>query len=223
MVPVTRPANRLSRRPKDDRVGEAGQLLSSGQFPPEGKSLGELVKQLVPPEVWSECTDATGERLRPHLKAIAKLSSVGLNEAILPLLERWNSGTLIARGRRGDPLSPPIEIPPPSTGWDLWIADFGRSTIQDPTFEGKKIYDLRFFPSDTNARALPRWCADEIKRMKAAGEVHDGTRITELARLLADRLTKASNAGNTSIRPVKWRHIKNMLPAWGLWLSNSIK
>lgn len=205
-------------------MGEASQLLSLDQLPPEGKTLGELVKQLVPPEVWSECTDATGERLPPHLKAIAKLRAVGLKEeAILPLLEGWNSGTLIARGRRGDPLSPPIEIPPPSTGWDLFIVDFGRSTIQDPGGEGKKIYDLRFFSPDTNVGELPQWCAAEIERMRAAGEVRGGTRITKLAELLADRLKKASKAGSTSIRPVSSGHIKNMLPTWGLWPLASIK
>jgi hypothetical protein len=88
---------------------------------------------------------------------------------------------------------------------------------------GKKIYDLRFFPPATNAGALPQWCAAEIKRMKAAGEVGGGTRITKLAELLADRLKKASKAGNTLIKPVTSGHIKNMLPTWGLWHIDSIK
>jgi hypothetical protein len=64
--------------------------------------------------------------------------------------------------------------------------------------------------SDTAA-----WVAAEIERMKAAGEIR-GLRITELAKVLEARMKKA-HATDSSLRVVRWRHIKNSLPTWGLW------
>jgi hypothetical protein len=204
-------------------LAHADQLLPLDNWPLEGRRLGEIIEQLVGPAAWSECTAATGELLSPYLRSLAKPQAVGLHaETLRPLLELWSSGALVARGRRGHPFSPPIEIPAPDIGWDLMFVDFGRSIIRDPIGEGK-IYDLRFFRPNTNASALPQWCAAEIKRMKAAGEIHDSIRITKLAELLADRLGKASKAGNTSIKPVTSGHIKNMLPTWDLWPMHSIK
>ena len=60
-----------------------------------------------------------------------------------PLIDQWNSGALFAKGRRGDPLAPDVEIRPP-TNWELWVVDFSNSTIADPICDGTKMYDLRF-------------------------------------------------------------------------------
>jgi hypothetical protein len=64
------------------------------------------------------------------------------------------------------------------------------------------------------------WIAAEARRMKAAGEIPD--RITPFARELESRMDKAAASGK-SLRPIKWRSIKNKLPEWGLWPPTSIK
>ena len=60
------------------------------------------------------------------------------------------------------------------------------------------------------------WIAAEARRMKAAGEIPPDIRITDFARELECRMEKAPEK-DRSLRPVGWRHIKNMLPRWGLW------
>jgi hypothetical protein len=60
------------------------------------------------------------------------------------------------------------------------------------------------------------WIVNAVNTMKADGEVSARTRITPLAKALADRMDKAVAAGKVR-RSVGWRHIKNQLPAWGLW------
>jgi hypothetical protein len=66
------------------------------------------------------------------------------------------------------------------------------------------------------------WIVAEARRMKAAGEIPPDIRITALSRALACRMQKAAEK-DRSIRPVGWRHIKNMLPDWGLWPVSRIK
>jgi hypothetical protein len=58
------------------------------------------------------------------------------------------------------------------------------------------------------------WITDEARRMKDAGKIP--IRITDFARELERRMKKAAEK-NQSLRPVGWRHIKNMLPRWVLW------
>ena len=65
------------------------------------------------------------------------------------------------------------------------------------------------------------WIAAEARRMKASGEI-PGHRITSFARELESRMSKAA-ASNQTLRPIKWRSIKNRLPDWGLWPATSIK
>ena len=143
----------------------------------------------------------------------------------------WNSGKLIAKGRRGDLLTAPVEISPPSVGYDIEVADFTRSVIRDPTYPERKIYDLRFFrpnpepkfESATDRNGTSSWITAEAQRMKAAGEIDNGVRITTFAQTLADRMQAACNNGDKSVKPVGWRHIRNMLLPWGLWPIESIK
>ena len=58
--------------------------------------------------------------------------------------------------------------------------------------------------------------------MKTAGEIPPDIRITDFARELENRMLKAA-ATDKSIRPIKWRSIKNELRDWGLWPIDSIK
>ena len=137
-------------------------------------------------------------------------------------LEAWNSGELVAKGRRGDLLTAPVEIPPPSVGYDIEVADFTRSVILDPTNPKNAIYDLRFFvphaePKLENASdksATSKWVAAEARRMKAAGEISEGIRITAFARKLAEKIEIARDEHDISLKPVSWRHIKNSLRDW---------
>ena len=75
---------------------------------------------------------------------------------------------------------------------------------------------------DEEAPGAGAWIAAEAKRMKAADEIPPGIGITDFARELERRMRKAA-ATNKSLRPIKWRSIKNKLPEWGLWPITSIK
>lgn len=204
-------------------MAKADQPLSLDEWPPEGRTLADIVEQLYGPA--ASLIDVSPDEnaivsWSPDRKTI--VSWYHPLEAIAqPLLHLWNSGALIAKGRRGDPFLSPIEIPAPSTVWVARVVDLTRSVIEDPIGHGM-IYDLRFFlqpkaePKSTAGSATKNWIVDEVKRLQASGEVKEGTRVTNFAKLLAHRMDKAHET-DKSIRPVKWRHIKNMLPAWGLW------
>lgn len=211
-------------------MAKADQLLSLDQWPPEGRTLRDIVEQLIGPAALSELTEHTADRLSPRLKAIAKWTSIRLDaiEACQPLLLRWNSGALIAKGRRGDPLSASAEILPPSTNWVPRVVDFTHSVIEDPIGQGKEIFDLRFFPKPSpeleskDRTGTKTWIVAEAKRLKAAGEVDEGTRITDFAKLLEERMREVWKT-DKSIKPVGWRHIKHTLPQLGLWPVRSTK
>jgi hypothetical protein len=66
------------------------------------------------------------------------------------------------------------------------------------------------------------WVTNAVKEMRKHGQFSERTRITNLAKTLADRMDKAVEAGKVR-RPVGWRHIKNELPKWGLWPIKKIK
>jgi hypothetical protein len=211
-------------------LAKADQPLSLDEWPPEGRTLADIVEQLIGPAA-SSIDVYAGENAivtwSPDRKSI--VSWYNPLEAIAqPLLQLWNSGTLIAKGRRGDPLKSPIYIPPPSTVWAARVVHLKRSVIQDPAGQGNDMYDLRFFlkparePKSTAGSATKNWIEAEAKRLQAAGELNEGTRITDFAKLLADRMDKAHET-DKSIRPVGWRYIKNMLPNWGLWPITSIR
>lgn len=70
--------------------------------------------------------------------------------------------------------------------------------------------------SDNNFIGTAGWITAEAKRMKAAGEIRDGIRKTNFAKLLAARMRKAARS-DESLRVVGSPHIKNNLSAWGLW------
>ena len=208
------------------------QLLPLGGWPPEGLTLGAILRPYGP-ALWSKLTEQTGELLPPHLKDKGKWVIIGSDtEATnLPFVNLWNSGQLIAKGRRGDLFADAVEIPPPSTGYDIWVANFTRSIIRDPTYPEKMIFDLRFFPRDAEPKSenatkrvsAVMWVTAEAQRMKATGEINESTSITNFAKQLAYRMSAARDAGDKSIKPVEWRHIKNMLRTWGLWPITSIK
>ncbi len=69
---------------------------------------------------------------------------------------------------------------------------------------------------DTGVTGTSTWIAGEAHRLKVAGKIREGMRITDLARLLEKRMSDAADT-DKSLRKVGWRHIKNNLPAWGLW------
>jgi hypothetical protein len=209
------------------------QLLPLDIWPPEGRTLGAILRELTSPAEWSQLTKHTGELLPPHLNASGKWVIIPANPpdnqaTTHPIVDIWNSGQLIAKGRRGDLLAAPETIPSPSIGYDIWVADFTRSIIRDPTYPDKKIYDLRFFPRNAetkseNATKTPTitWVTDEVKRMKAAGELKGSIRITELARNLESRMKTAAQV-DESLKKVGWRYIKNKLRDWNLWPIESI-
>jgi hypothetical protein len=66
------------------------------------------------------------------------------------------------------------------------------------------------------------WIAAEAKRMKDANEISPDIGISEFARELERRMKKAAIT-DKSLRPIKWRSIKNKLREWGCWPVTSIK
>lgn len=73
-------------------------------------------------------------------------------DACLPFLDAWNAGTIIAKGRVGEPFEPLTDIPPPRAGYTLTIRSLLRSIIVDPTTVSspdpanmKRCCDVRFF------------------------------------------------------------------------------
>jgi hypothetical protein len=191
---------------------------------------------------WAQLTEHTGELQPRFLNDTPRMAIIPvyppssprygeLDDEIRVFLEAWNSGQLVAKGRRGDLLRAPEEIPPPSVGYDIEVTNFTRSVICDPTNLKQNIYDLRFFlpntetkfESATRRNATSKWVAAEALRMKAVGEINDSIKITAFAKELANRMELARNNGDKSVNPVSWRHIKNSLGDWGLWPITSIK
>jgi hypothetical protein len=144
-------------------------------LPPEGRALGEIVGRMVSREAWDFLTIMVGDRpagrgprqlrlfhITPNV-ARAYLETDGLCanacRACLPILDRWNSGAWIAKGRRGSPIESPVEIPPPATGYQLIVESLMRSVILEPgTGRGigrKLICDLHFYSPATQAPKLP--------------------------------------------------------------------
>jgi hypothetical protein len=184
------------------------------EWPPEGRTLGDIVEQLIGSAAFSIETSYYGPNaivtVSPERKTIERWYHP-LEAIAQPLLQLWNSGALIAKGRRCDPFSPPIEIPPPSTVWEVRVVDFTRSVIEDPIGLGR-IYDLRFFlPKSTAGNVTPNaknWVDGEIRRMIDAGEIHGGVVCgklrTEIAQILGfegKKLTPKQEARLGALRP----------------------
>jgi hypothetical protein len=66
------------------------------------------------------------------------------------------------------------------------------------------------------------WILNEAVRMKRAGEIPEGISETDFAKLLAPNMHQAAKT-DTSLRPIKWQHIRNNLRSWGAWPISSIK
>ena len=75
--------------------------------------------------------------------------------------------------------------------------------------------------ADADGASTQTWIRAEVKRMKVAGEIRPGIKITYFARDLKRRMDKAVHAG-TAKKSVTWRYIKDSLPHWGLWPISSI-
>jgi hypothetical protein len=80
------------------------------------------------------------------------------------------------------------------------------ATIADATPTGAKA-------AASNRVSTAAWCAAEAKLLKDAGEIHEGMRITEVAKLLEQRLGAAADI-DKSRRRVKYPHIKNKGSSW---------
>jgi hypothetical protein len=139
---------------------------SIADLPAEGRTLGELIELLISPEAWILLTTRTGDRPPPPAagRGERQLLPVYLSRerldrfadkndeyavavrACLPLLDAWNADRLIAKGRRGSPIAPSEEIPPPRIRWTMVIESLTRSTLRDPGNRLGKIYDLHFYP-----------------------------------------------------------------------------
>ena len=93
-----------------------------------------------------------------------------------------------------------------------------------PPWASKLLAKLPVGPPPKAPTGAGAWIKSEVLRMKAAGEISEGTRIsiTDFAKLLEKRLKAAARADN-SLRVVGWRHIKNSLPGLRLWPISSIE
>jgi hypothetical protein len=141
-------------------MAQADQSSIDKSLPPEGLTLGEIVERMISREAWDFITVMLGDRPNGHPRQLAYFKitpealtylepdSLGADatRACLPILDWWNSGAWIAKGRRGSPIEPAVEIPPPATGYQLIVKSLARSTMIEPGSDRKKlIYDLRFY------------------------------------------------------------------------------
>ena len=140
----------------------ADPVASILDLPGEGRPLGELVEQMVTPEAWVLLTKTIGDRPPPgvsypkflylaaeYIKGDGDYATA-LRSCLL-LIDAWNAGRLIVKGRRGSPIAPLEDIPPPRVGWTVVIESLMYSRIMEPGKDWenrRKIYDLRFYPTD---------------------------------------------------------------------------
>ena len=201
-----------------------GQALSLDGWPSEGHTLCAILRQLVSPQSWSELTERTGEKwpgLRGHSSlgpvrlglgeldwaAVAEHPRKALIAAIRecqPLIDKWNSGALFAKGRRKDPLSPDMEIRPP-TNWELWVVDFSSSTIADPMGDGTKIYDLRFYLAES--RPINNTSGPERFRTGAPGR-------PTAAHFIKQEAERRISAGEVTVEAGGLKKFAKELEAW---------
>jgi hypothetical protein len=96
---------------------------------------------------------------------------------------------------------------------------------QQPENKAGPVLPTALRTSDPPKRvSAQEWVTAEAIRMIKAGEkIPPDARkhSSHFAKLLADRMKKAAET-NKLIHPVKWEHIKNMLPKWKLWPIESI-
>jgi hypothetical protein len=124
-------------------------------------------------------------------------------------------------GRVGSAIAEPQLIPASAIGTLQF--DFEGGTARG---EGvPPLYDLRLRKLGALAASdSVQWLMAEARRMKAAGEIREGSPAekAELARLLEKKLEKAVKDGQAR-KALKWHYIANQLGPWGLWPISSIK
>jgi hypothetical protein len=108
--------------------------------------------------------------------------------------------------------------PPPAPPASQTAPDQQPASVQQPENKAGPVLPTRLRTSDQPKRvSTQEWVTAEAVRLKKDNKIpKDITRPTDFAKLLAEA------EANDSTRPIGWRHIKNMLPAWGLWPIESI-
>jgi hypothetical protein len=100
---------------------------------------------------------------------------------------------------------------------------FWAKHVAPTMFSSTTVSASRPNASDNKPTPTVTWVTTKAKQLKAAGEINESITITDFAKLLAGLMEKDHKTGDSSAKPVGWRHIKNKLPAWDLWPINSIK
>jgi len=151
-------------------MATADPKFTLSQLPAEGCTLGDIVRRSVGRKAWAFLLEMVGDQSRPSVRQlqwfyitpralVLRYESDGVlaraTRKCLPIVERWNAGAWIAKGRRGSPIEPPVEIPPPATGYELVIRSLTHSMMIEPGDRKKMIYDLRFYSPATLAPAPP--------------------------------------------------------------------
>lgn len=174
----------------------------------EGGTLAEIIEHLTGPEGWSVLTEANRHWspliarawvLQQRDLGFADEADVKAVSACLPLIDYWNAGRLIAKGRRGDPLAEPIEIAAPSVGWSVVVDNLPQSIIRDPANPRAQIFDVRFMPPVTHQpkqlKTKP-WIIATVGRRRAADDIPIS--ITEFSTQLADEMIEAMRVGDAA-------------------------
>jgi hypothetical protein len=104
----------------------------------------------------------------------------------------------------------PPPPPAPQTAPDQQAKDTGSNLLKT----GAAALPGSVSPKPVDTKT---WVTAEAIQLKKDNKIPADARqhISHFAKLLAKR--------NKSLRPVGWKHIKNMLPEWGLWPVESIK
>jgi hypothetical protein len=214
----------------------ADPAFNIADLPAEGRTLSELIERMVSREAWRLLTTFVGDRPPPRVSYprsiyLAAKYIEGDNDytaalrSCLPLIDAWNAGVLIAKGRRGSPLAPLEEIPPPRVGWTMEIASLLQSRIIEPGTllkDRRSIYDLRFYSASVatlesgkvavTPKPLPakKWIEAAANRLKASPDCPKG--ITEAACRLHDEM-KAAHKQSECKKVLVPRSIENVLRA----------
>jgi hypothetical protein len=61
------------------------------------------------------------------------------------------------------------------------------------------------------------WIVAEVERIRVKRDIPKNIRITDLAKILADRFAAAAKSDKTLRKEISWRYIKNNLRPWSCW------
>jgi hypothetical protein len=184
----------------------------------------------------NDCADKPSGLNELRLRAILqKLPLQVVRDAIASLWRAAGEGRIQANAIEyenakafvGNPIKIPAHYWPhlkhtddPLSGKAMLFGPDGRvyREVKFPQLDGKTLWPKSpLLPGGAGA-----WIAAEAKRMKDANEISPDIGISDFARELEGRMQKAATT-NKSLRPIKWRSIKNKLREWGLWQVTSIK